>query len=197
MTGRLSFLRIPVGPTWSRDCVALFWNPEGLLTHIHWASNLRILEKLGTPASSEAASPRQILEIADRLRAYFSEGLPIGEPPWEAIDHSGWTDFQRQVYRAIAKIPHAETRTYGWVAMQVGRTSAARAVGQALRNNPVPILVPCHRVVSVKSIGGFMGATEEDGPELMLKKKLLGLEEDYRSPVFSFLTATLAHVYSS
>jgi methylated-DNA-[protein]-cysteine S-methyltransferase len=60
-------------------------------------------------------------------------------------------------------------------------------VGQALRNNPIPILIPCHRVVSTLSLGGFMGQRDPDVPELRLKRKLISLEEGYTNPTFSFL----------
>ncbi len=57
------------------------------------------------------------------------------------------TDFQRQVYHATCTIPYGETRSYGWVAEKIGNPKAARAVGQALNKNPLPILIPCHRVI--------------------------------------------------
>lgn len=68
------------------------------------------------------------------------------------------TDFQAMVWRSLQDIPFGETRSYGDVAFGVGRPGAARAVGQANRRNPFPLLVPCHRVVtSSGEIGGYMG----------------------------------------
>lgn len=64
--------------------------------------------------------------------------------------------FYLQVYKTVSKIPLGEVRSYKWVAERVGRPKAARAVGQALRHNPWPILIPCHRVVgSNGKIGGY------------------------------------------
>jgi O-6-methylguanine DNA methyltransferase len=66
------------------------------------------------------------------------------------------TDFERRVYTAVVRIPRGEVRTYGWVAREISRPSAARAVGGALNRNPYAPLVPCHRVIrSDGSLGGF------------------------------------------
>lgn len=82
----------------------------------------------------------------------------------------GGTPFQRAVWGAARAIPHGRTRTYGEIAAAVGRPGAARAVGQALGANPVPLLVPCHRVVAAGGgLGGFTGGLD-------LKARLLALE---------------------
>ena len=87
-----------------------------------------------------------------------------------ALDLSRGTPFQRQVWRAILRIPYGRVRSYRWVAERVGGSQYARAVGHALGANPVPIIVPCHRVVtSDGSLGGFSGG-------LPVKRKLLQLE---------------------
>lgn len=65
------------------------------------------------------------------------------------------TPFELKVYRAVKKIPKGEVRTYGWVARQIGRPGAARAVGNALNKNPFAPKVPCHRVVAKNGLGGF------------------------------------------
>ncbi len=86
------------------------------------------------------------------------------------VDLSATRPFQRAVLTAIAKIPYGETRSYGWVARAIGKPGASRAVGQALHTNPIPIIIPCHRVVaSDGSLGGYGGG-------LPMKKKLLRLE---------------------
>ena len=78
--------------------------------------------------------------------------------------------FQRAVLIAIGKIPFGETRSYGWVAREIGQPKAARAVGQALHTNPIPIIIPCHRVVASNGgLGGYGGG-------LQMKVKLLQLE---------------------
>ncbi len=86
------------------------------------------------------------------------------------VDLSAMRPFQRTVLTAIAKIPYGQTRSYGWVARAIGKPGASRAVGQALHTNPIPIIIPCHRVVaSDGSLGGYGGG-------LPMKKKLLRLE---------------------
>ena len=71
-----------------------------------------------------------------------------------ALDICG-TPFQINVWQAITHIPFGSTRAYGEVARMVGRPRAARAVGQALGKNPLPLIFPCHRVVGVQGLGGF------------------------------------------
>jgi O-6-methylguanine DNA methyltransferase len=85
---------------------------------------------------------------------------------------NGLTDFQRQVYLAVSRIPRGQTRSYQWVARKIGRPSAARAVGNALNRNPCAPAVPCHRVVRTDgTLGGFAG-----GPA---KKRRLLLQEGW------------------
>lgn len=86
------------------------------------------------------------------------------------IDLSGGSTFQRRVWRAILRIPYGRVRSYKWVALRVGGARYARAVGHALGSNPVPIVMPCHRVIAQDtSLGGFTGG-------LPLKRRLLELE---------------------
>jgi len=81
------------------------------------------------------------------------------------------TSFQQEVYDALLAIPYGETRSYADVARQVGRPRAVRAVGSANGSNPLPLVVPCHRVVqSGGKLGGYGGG-------LPLKKRLLAMEQ--------------------
>lgn len=81
----------------------------------------------------------------------------------------GGSEFQRQVWAALLRIPYGETRTYGDLARRLGREGAARAIGAASGANPLPLLIPCHRVVAADGLGGYSG-----GPAL--KRRLLTLE---------------------
>ena len=86
------------------------------------------------------------------------------------LDLSAGTPFQQAVWQTLRKIPRGETWSYAWVARQIGKPKAARAVGAACGANPVPLLVPCHRVVASNgSLGGFSLG-------LPLKRRLLKLE---------------------
>ncbi len=89
------------------------------------------------------------------------------------INKAGITDFQKAVYRTVARIPRGRTMTYAQVAAAIGRPKAVRAVGNALNRNPFAPAVPCHRVIrSDGSLGGFAGGT--------LKKKTLLVKEGGR-----------------
>lgn len=79
------------------------------------------------------------------------------------------TDFQRKAWRILQQIPYGETISYGEESRRIGRPKAARAVGGANHRNPLPILIPCHRVVAAHGLGGYGGGVER-------KKYLLRLE---------------------
>lgn len=84
----------------------------------------------------------------------------------------GLTPFEWKILTVIAGIPIGETRSYRWVAQRAGKPKAFRAVGQALKKNPFPFIIPCHRVIqSDGSPGGYAGGRP-------LKKKLLLLEKE-------------------
>jgi O-6-methylguanine DNA methyltransferase len=77
------------------------------------------------------------------------------------LDLRGHTDFERDVWRKALEIPRGEVRPYGWIAAEIGRPRAVRAVGTALGHNPVPLIVPCHRVVRTD---GTIGQYSLGGP---------------------------------
>ena len=105
--------------------------------------------------------------LIQRFRIYFS-GHRVTFP--DQLDLSEATTFQRQVWEITRLIPYGETRSYAWVAEQIGQPRAVRAVGQALGKNPLPIIIPCHRVITSNGkLGGFGGGLE-------MKKRLLSLE---------------------
>jgi len=87
-----------------------------------------------------------------------------------------FTAFEKDVLRAVCAIKPGEVRTYQWVAKRIGRPKAQRAVGLALKKNPLPLLIPCHRVVAAKGkIGGYSLGTG-------LKSELLAFEESLLRP---------------
>ncbi|MGD2138309.1 MAG: methylated-DNA--[protein]-cysteine S-methyltransferase, partial [Gammaproteobacteria bacterium] len=108
----------------------------------------------------------------DELQAWFRDPHAAFSVPLE----SAATPFQQGVRTALQQIPAGQTRTYGELAARLG--SGARAVGNACRHNPFPILVPCHRVVSATGMGGYAGSTE--GAELARKRWLLQHEGNAR-----------------
>lgn len=113
-------------------------------------------------------APEAFLDLTRRLERYFQGGKE--EFPDEL--HLEGTRFQRAVWRVSRSIPWGETRSYSWVAEQVGSPRAARAVGQAMRANTVPFIIPCHRVVGKN--GAMCGYGGPEGVEL--KRTLLNRE---------------------
>jgi O-6-methylguanine DNA methyltransferase len=118
--------------------------------------------------NDKASSARQekiARKLAEELQAYHAGDLKRFTV---AVDVSGHTAFRQRVWRELKNIPYGNTLTYGEVAVRISCRSA-RAVGQACGANPVPLLVPCHRVVAATGLGGFSGGTG-------LKEKLLAWE---------------------
>lgn len=101
---------------------------------------------------------------------YYFKGKKINFKNYQ-LDLSEVTYFQKKVLTATLNIPYGETRSYKWVANYIGNPRAYRAVGQALHNNPLPIIIPCHRIIRENGqLGGFSRG-------LHWKKKLLNLEQ--------------------
>ncbi|HXJ38095.1 MAG TPA: methylated-DNA--[protein]-cysteine S-methyltransferase [Bryobacteraceae bacterium] len=104
-----------------------------------------------------------------QLQAYFAGDLQSFDVPLEI----GGTDFQRRVWNALQTIPYGQMRSYSQIAAQIGAPRAVRAVGAANGRNPIPIIVPCHRVIGASgSLVGFGGG-------LAWKRLLLDLEATY------------------
>lgn len=157
-----SALSTPIGPLW------IAWLPEGITMvrfggdpapeeeRARWMPELEDLTDAPIPA-----------RIADALGRYFA-GEPI-DPAMLPV-RIGGTRFQRRVWTALRKVPRGEVRTYAGLAAAVGSPRATRAIGMAMAHNPLPIVVPCHRVVAAGlSLGGFSGGLDT-------KRALLALE---------------------
>ncbi len=122
---------------------------------------------LGDSVSHATWSPHLFKDLMERLKVYFSGHRTTFA---DKLDLSRATHFQREVWETTRLIPYGETRSYAWVAEQIKKPRAMRAVGQALGKNPLPIIIPCHRVVARKGkLGGFGGGVE-------MKRYLLSLE---------------------
>lgn len=148
--------------------VGILGSAKGLLrTTLPHPSAQEIHQLHGNSINQASRSPRLFQDLIQRLKLYFG-GHRVNFP--DRLDLSGATDFQRKVWETTRLIPYGETRSYAWVAEQIKKPKALRAVGQALGRNPLPIIVPCHRVVASNGkLGGFTGGTE-------VKKRLLYLE---------------------
>ncbi|MFA6618352.1 MAG: methylated-DNA--[protein]-cysteine S-methyltransferase [Candidatus Neomarinimicrobiota bacterium] len=125
------------------------------------------LKKL-TSESSIKISGNDANTLIDQLNAYFS-GKNFGFSVQMELRGS---EFQKKVWLACAKIPYGKTRSYAELAKAIGNPKATRAVGTALGNNPISIIIPCHRVLrSNGEMGGYAGGLD-------VKRKLLALEQE-------------------
>jgi methylated-DNA-[protein]-cysteine S-methyltransferase len=123
--------------------------------HLAWTEDgicgLRFSDSLTREEATKA--PAWVLEAIRRLMAHLAgHRQDLADIP---VDLSGLTPFQHQVAEALRATRPGQTISYGEVALLAGRPGAARAVGQALKANPILILVPCHRVVAAKGPGGW------------------------------------------
>jgi len=114
-------------------------------------------------------------QAKEELNAYFEGKLKVFQTPISPSIYNGKSAFSKAVLQSLAEVPYGQTTTYGALAARCGKPKAGRAVGSILENNPVAIMLPCHRVVaSGGGLGGFMGG--RDSLSLALKNKLLRLE---------------------
>lgn len=142
-------------------------------------ARLRGLRLIWLPGGGETFRPepdwvkdaRPFAETIRQLREYFAGRRDEFDLP---LAPEG-TEFQHEVWRAVAAIPYGETRSYGEIARQIGKADAVRAVGAANGQNPLPIVIPCHRVI------GSDGRLTGYGGGLPLKKRLLELESRQRA----------------
>lgn len=126
-------------------------------------------------------------DLVSRLQAYFAgEAVDFDDVPTPA-----GAPFFRRCWEACRAIPRGSTRSYAELAEAAGSPGAARAAGQAMRHNPLPVIVPCHRILAARGgLGGFAGRVAPDSPELRRKRQLLDLEAAasalaVASPVFA------------
>jgi len=142
---------------------------SGLLTRVilpaHGRAEVERRIRAACPGAT-AGSENLLREAARQLSAYADGDRIRFDLP---LDLAGLSDFRRRVVRACMAIPFGRCRTYGEVAAAAGSPGAARAVGQVMRANPLPIIVPCHRVVGAG--GRLVGFSDPGG--LWLKERLL------------------------
>jgi methylated-DNA-[protein]-cysteine S-methyltransferase len=150
-----------------------FESPLGTLYLVFLGNTLVRIEFEKTHRVEPAAhvSPERVsYSLKIQLREYFKGKLR--EFTQEVVLLQG-TDFDKKVWLVLKEIPYGETRSYRWLAERTGNPKAVRAVGQALSRNPIPIILPCHRIIeSNGSLGGYSGG-------INIKRRLLDLEYYY------------------
>jgi len=152
----------PLGPLY------IATSAKGLCSVDFGVSEADFIGRLNPLARTER-NPAALASIAEQLQAYFAGTRLRFDAP---LDLDQLTPFQTSVLQTARRIPPGSVWTYGRVARTLGKPQASRAVGQALGRNPVPIVIPCHRVIgSDGGLGGYSG-----GGGLESKKFLLQLE---------------------
>lgn len=147
---------------------AVIDSPIGKLGIRLHGGSVRQVEFLGDDIALRSATTPAARGVVAAICEYFKTGRYGNVLEMELEG----TEFQRRVWKALQAIPAGQVTTYGALAEKLG--SSARAVGNACRRNPVPLLVPCHRVVARNGLGGFAG--DSDGRLVDIKKRLLAHE---------------------
>ncbi|MBI5207407.1 MAG: methylated-DNA--[protein]-cysteine S-methyltransferase [Candidatus Firestonebacteria bacterium] len=122
--------------------------------------------------SNAVKSEKPFKKIVSDIQKYLNGNSTLnGE---YTLDLNGYTFFQLKVWKILRTIPYGEVRTYSWVGEKIGNPKSARAVGQANHTNPIPLIIPCHRVISKDgSLGGFRAGVK-------YKQILLDIENKYK-----------------
>ena len=159
MTTIYTIIPSPIGD------ILLARNEKGI-SHISFQDG----ESRLTPASDWQRDDTTFTDVITQLEAYFAGELQEFDLP---LAPEG-TPFQQTVWRTLQTIPYGQTSTYGELAVEIGKPNASRAVGAANGRNPIPIVIPCHRVISANGkLTGFSGG-------LHIKEALLSLERNGR-----------------
>ncbi len=133
------------------------------------SSQRAVLTELQLPETAllEGRTSPRLREAQAQLTGYLAGKRRSFDLP---LDLTRGTNFQQKVWQTLCRVSYGRLRSYQWVAVRIGGSEYARAVGNAVGANPMPIVIPCHRIVSQdKSLGGFSGGLDT-------KRKLLTLE---------------------
>ncbi|MDP6942440.1 MAG: methylated-DNA--[protein]-cysteine S-methyltransferase [Planctomycetota bacterium] len=145
----------PIGKVW------FSFSPDGELLAIDLPGGDRLRAK-GVRPRGAPTRPQ-----VGKWLSTFMKGAPCDFPgPWRMPGHS---PFMSKVYRYVGRIPVGHTKSYSEVAQACGSPRACRAVGTAMAQNPMPLLVPCHRVLAKDGMGGFAGGLEQKADLLAIE----------------------------
>jgi len=152
----------PLGP------LRVAWNARGV-SAVDGSTEDRAFEQAFLARTGRRASRTD--SLPPRLARAVERRLAGDRRARIDLDLRGSTEFEQAVWRKALEIPRGEVRPYGWIAAEIGRPKAVRAVGTALGHNPIPLIVPCHRVVRTD---GFIGQYSLGGPQN--KRTILAVE---------------------
>ncbi len=163
-TNYFSYLQSPLGPlllAGDGNSLSLLGFPDGKASRRHETGWVEDDQKF------QAAREQLQAYFAGELTRFSLTLAPCG------------TDFQLRVWQALRKIPYGQTRTYGEIAQGIGNPAASRAVGAANGKNPIPIIVPCHRVIGASGkLVGFGGGLDAKQTLLAIERRTLNPELD-------------------
>ena len=148
----------------------IIYNRKGIMNFFLPETNKSTLKKKIHLLDEDAIdNPGTVKELTKKIYNYF-KGLNVSfDYP---LDLEKSTEFEKRVYKETVKIPFGKVKTYKWIAEKIGVKGGARAVGNALGKNSVPLIIPCHRVIgSNRSLGGFSATGG-----IFMKKRMLSLE---------------------
>jgi methylated-DNA-[protein]-cysteine S-methyltransferase len=136
-------------------CSSLVATPIGTLCLVAGDNGLASLSWSEDESVAPEPDNPQLRLASEELRQYFNGELRNFTVK---VDFSRWQGFTAQVYGALRAVPYGETVTYGELARRAGQPAAARAVGRLMANNPLPIILPCHRVIAANgALTGYSG----------------------------------------
>lgn len=147
------------------DAVGYLQSPIGRIRFVLDKDRQLVRIDLNVPPPSEVQNPSFFEDFCVQFSEYFAGTRKNFTLPF-CLNGSA---FEMRVWKVLLQIPYGETRSYGEIAAACGNRKAARAVGQALHRNPLPIIIPCHRVVGASNLCGYAGG-------LSIKHFLLRLE---------------------
>lgn len=152
----------PIGPLW------VAWSTRGV-TGVSPVSETATFEEFAAMHRREVHAAERLPEhLAAKVAASLATG--VTKVP---VDLSGIGSFQQVVLGVCARIPVGEVRTYHWIASEIGKPGASRAVGTALSRNPIPLLIPCHRVVRSDGTVGQYAFGSETKHNLLVREGAL------------------------
>jgi O-6-methylguanine DNA methyltransferase len=212
LTHRLSALRQPapghllpgvLAGTGLADGFALHPSPLGEVFVAFTRNGVRFVDLAGSSAAFAAAYRARFgrravaAEVPRGIAARLDRALITGETGRVPLDLEGLSDFQAAVLHKAAQIPSGEVRPYGWVAGEIGRPGGERAVGNALASNPVPLVVPCHRVVRADGTWGRYSLGADANKRVLLAAEGLDLDryEDLAARGVRYLGSDTTRIY--
>lgn len=149
----------------ARDPLVYSLTIPGYGTFVYKIGNRGLINLDWKNEKEQEDNPKDPLGLSKMLISYFSgEKVEFREIP---VDYGGISPVYREILESIRIIPYGNTSTYGEVAKKLGRLKSSRVVGNAMRSNPCPIVVPCHRIIGKNGLGGY---------SLGIEKKILLLK---------------------